>query len=277
MKGLKSILVFCVITIFLLPLIGCEDNKRGVRVYDPNQLGISQSTDNSNSNNQSTNNNNDQRVNSRDMNDQSEDEDVENSEKEKPEDYEDEYTECEEYNDTSQRQVRVYILCRNIGTNTYFFPTLRGDLWGVGSRAPQFFSLTGNRSIANVSLWRSSYGTIAPNYDQYGNHLYQYGFNNYQRGPNYANYGRAARYLDDGLYYYENGYWDRNQAIQYFTSPRAIRMCGYSNVLKNLIKSVQYAAFGKISEYVYNILDVVNQDRYGCPYRNNYNTCYGSY
>ncbi len=262
MSAFKYLNIHIILFFTVSLLISC-DQKQPPRIYDPNAFGaakpgtsiITLDTPSDTEAKASPPNN------------------IQDRDEKKPEDFEDDYTECDDY--TEEENLRVYVVCRNRYGGGFFLPALRGDVWGVGTSMPEFFSLASQNYVGTPNLWRSSYSTIAPRYDQYGNALY-YGCPGCQRVPYYNRYGQLAAYYDDGLYYYENGYWSNQRAYRYFSNANILKVAGFDKMLSGLISGYAQSSIGITVNYIYNILDVINQKRYGCPYAYNVNICYGN-
>lgn len=262
MKNIFGPLLFLTVYTVFMGILSCDQNKP-MRIFDPSTAKQAANLEQTSQNNASG---------STSLNRKEDDQEVQEAIEKKPKsaiDYEDEDTECEEIYDGTE----TVLICWPVGTEAYFFPRLRGDHWGVGRATLEYFSTNNLQYTQGAYLWRSSYGALAPLYDRYGNPLFRSCLN-CVRVPHYDDYTYLATYFDDGLYYWENGYWTDNYAYSYFTAPKILNMCGYDNALSSLMKSITNVAIGSLSATVYNVLDLTNQARYGCPYGYNTNVCY---
>lgn len=158
----------------------------------------------------------------------------------------------------------TYQICRHVASNSYYLPNLRGDIWGIGSRTPTFNYIQTYQP--QMAMWRSSYQNFAPTTCAHGYNVNGAPCPVCSRQHNFNNLGMAARYIDDGLHYYEQGEYDA--AYAYFSSPDVRHQCrgGIIGLLDSLLQAASMKATATVSQLAYDILGKINGDKYGYNY-----------
>lgn len=180
------------------------------------------------------------------------------------------------YEDAPQADAVIVTAYRD-PAGKYFFD-LRGDLWFLNTERPRFYlASTGEEiSMSDLTLYRSSYNTIAPFFDQYGNSLVFGTFPKYWgRGYDLDLY-YSARDVDDAILYYQKGIWTFEQARQHMLgSTFLINLCNINKGIARSYGLLKSNAINSLEDLGFNILDLINVIRWGCPVGSRTGVCYG--